>query len=195
MSENMKLWNAVSETDPAHTKQANVKGNRITSINPQHQIKMATIEWGSYGKTWGFKEIKLGYELMDFGLVTFYGLFYYPDGEFPIINTIGIYKDNAKTKLDDDFAKKVETDALTKALSKLGFSADIFMGKYDDSRYVSEVTEKFAAKKALENPAVSEILEKVNANDQQWIQNNWASSIVPNWAVIPAAIQSKLNGK
>jgi hypothetical protein len=51
--------------------------------------------------------------------------------------------DNAKTKIDDNFAKKLETDALTKAISKLGFNADIFMGKFDDQRYLDEVNKEF----------------------------------------------------
>ena len=60
---------------PKHTKQANVKGNKITSIKPQYQIYNATKEWGSYGSNWGFKDINLGYELKDFGLITFKAIF------------------------------------------------------------------------------------------------------------------------
>lgn len=48
--------------------------------------------------------------------------------------------------LDDNFAKKIETDTLTKAISKLGFNADIFMGKFDDVRYLKEITAEFAPK-------------------------------------------------
>ena len=48
MKDNLKLWNAVEKTDPNHTKKANVKGNKITSIKPQYQILQATKQWGSY---------------------------------------------------------------------------------------------------------------------------------------------------
>ncbi len=143
MSSNLELWNRVEKTDPKHTKQANVKGNKITSIKPQYQIYNATKEWGSYGSKWGFKNIELGYELKEVGLVTFKALFYYPNGEFEILNTISIWRDGAQTKIDDEFAKKVETDSLTKALSKLGFNADVFMGRFDDLRYVEEVKKEF----------------------------------------------------
>lgn len=143
---NLELWNRVEKTDPKHTKQANVKGNKLTSIKPQYQIYNATKEWGSYGGKWGFKNIRLNYELKEMGLVVFEAMFYYPDGEFEIINTISIYRDNAKTKIDDEFAKKVETDTLTKCLSKLGFNADVFMGRFDDLRYVEEVKKEFAPK-------------------------------------------------
>ena len=56
--------------------------------------------------------------------------------------------DRNNTMVDDNFAKKIETDALTKAISKLGFNADIFMGKFDDVRYVSEMKKEFAEKKS-----------------------------------------------
>lgn len=136
---NMALWDEVCTTDPSMTKQANVRGNKITAIAPQSQIKQATEQFGSYGSKWGFKTVHIDYTLMEKGLVTFKGEFYYPGGEFEIFSSIGIYKDNAHTKIDDDFAKKVETDTLTKALSKIGFNADIFLGKYEDSKYVTEL--------------------------------------------------------
>jgi uncharacterized short protein YbdD (DUF466 family) len=42
------------------------------------------------------------------------------------------------TKNDDDCFKKVVTDCLTKALSYLGFSADVFLGQFDDNKYVQQ---------------------------------------------------------
>lgn len=137
-NKNMELWDSVCITPHKYTKAANVRGNKITAIAPQSQIMMATEKFGPYGNKWGFRTMSIDSSLMNVGLVVFKGLFYYPDGEFEIISSIGIYRDGAKTKLDDDFGKKVETDALTKALSKLGFNADIFLGKYDDNRYVQD---------------------------------------------------------
>ena len=160
MSDNLELWSKVSKTDPAHTKQANVRGNKITAIAPQYQIMQATEQFGAYGKAWGFKSVTIDNSLMSVGLITFKGSFFYPGGEFEILSSIGIYRDNAQTKIDDDFAKKVETDALTKALSKLGFNADVFMGLYDDNRYVQQLSEEFADKKPRELTDV----------DKQWLQ-------------------------
>ena len=156
MKENMKLWEAVCQTDPEHTKKANVKGNNLTSIRPQYQIMRATEQFGAYGSTWGFKNIKITYDLLEKGLVVFQADFYYPTGIFPTINTISIYRDNAQTKLDDEFAKKVETDSLTKCLSKLGFNADIFLGQFDDMRYVETRTRQEAVKKAKTQQQIAE---------------------------------------
>jgi len=163
MSENLKLWNAVEKTNPKYTKQANVGGNKITSIAPQYQIMNVTEQFGSYGKTWGFKNIELDYTLVsEFNLIVFKAIFFYPNGEFPTINSIKMFMDNAKTKIDDNFAKKLETDTLTKAISKLGFNADIFMGKFDDVKYLAEVTKEFSEPaKAIENISNEKFLELI----------------------------------
>lgn len=143
-NKNLELWHKVEKTNPAYTKNANVGGNKITSIAPQYQIMNVTEQFGSYGSKWGFKNIELDYSLIEkLDLCVFKAIFFYPGGEFPIINSIKMFMDNAKTKVDDNFAKKIETDALTKAISKLGFNADIFMGKFDDVRYVEEMKEEF----------------------------------------------------
>lgn len=168
MEDNLKLWKLVEKTDPKYTKNAKVGGNAITSISPQFQIMNVTEQFGSYGSTWGFRNIELDYSLVNvpyfkdktegsypnikvvgkeesyMGLVVFKAIFFYPNGEFPIINSISLFTNNEKTKIDDNFAKKIETDALTKAISKLGFNADIFMGKFDDVRYVEEMKKEFA---------------------------------------------------
>lgn len=166
--DNLALWHKVEKTNPNYTKKAKVGGNAITSISPQYQIMNVTEQFGSYGSTWGFKDIQLDYSLVNtpfkrekkegvypnqrvvgledavMGLVVFKATFFYPNGEFPIINSISLFTNNEMTKIDDNFAKKIETDALTKAISKLGFNADIFMGKFDDVRYVEEMKKEFA---------------------------------------------------
>lgn len=93
----------------------------------------------------GFKTLDFDYTLTEsLGLVVLHAVFYFPGGEFPIKNAQNIFIDNAKTKIDDNFAKKLETDTLTKAISKLGFNADIFMGLFDDVKYLQSVTEEYA---------------------------------------------------
>jgi hypothetical protein len=158
MKSNLELWNKVEKTNPSHTKSANVRGNKITAIAPQYQIKNATEQWGAYGSDWGFKAISFDYVMLELtGIVVFHGVFYYPGAEFPITSSISAYKDGARTKPDADFAKKVETDALTKALSKIGFNADVFMGMYDDHKYVAMMQEEFKEK------------EVPNDIDMQWV--------------------------
>lgn len=167
MKNNLELWNKVEKTNPKYTKKANVKGNNITAIAPQYQIKNVTEQFGSYGTTWGFKSLDFDYTLVDsLGLVVLHAIFYYPGGEFPIKNAQNIFIDNAKTKIDDNFAKKLETDTLTKAISKLGFNADIFMGLFDDVKYLAEITKEFSEKPKA-NDDVLEKAFKVGATIEQ----------------------------
>lgn len=163
MSNNLELWHRIEKTNPNFTKNANVRGNKITSIAPQFQIMNVTSEFGVYGKTWGFKKLDLDYALAEtFGLIVLNAVFFFPDGEFEIKNSINIWTDNAKTRIDSDFAKKIETDTLTKAISKLGFNADIFMGKFDDVKYLAEVTKEFSEQpKVIENITDEKFLELI----------------------------------
>ena len=189
MKDNLELWDKVKKTDPKHTKQANVKGNKLTSIKPQYQIYCATKEWGSYGSSWGFESIELCYELKEIGLITFKARFYYPNGDFPCINTIGLYRDNAMTKIDDEFAKKVETDALTKCLSKLGFNADIFMGRFDDLRYVEELKKEFKIKES--KPTIEDSKLK---GCEKWSEKQIAA-VKGKYALTPEQLKKITNEK
>jgi len=172
--ENLKLWESVEKTDPKHTKKANVKGNNLTSIKPQYQILQATKQWGSYGCKWGFKSMNYDTSLVDVnGLMIFKAIFYYPNGEFETINTISIWRDGAMTKPDDEWAKKVETDTLTKSLSKLGFNADIFLGRFDDLRYVEEVKKEFRQASPLEKEALLKISQAKTVEDLTEIKTKY----------------------
>lgn len=176
MSTNLELWNKVEKTNPKYTKKANVGGNNITSIAPQYQIKNVTEQFGIYGKTWGFKQLNFDYTLAsEFGLVILDAIFFFPDGEFPIKNAQKLFMDNAKTKIDDNFAKKLETDTLTKAISKLGFNADIFLGLFDDVKYLADVTKEFADKPApikLSDKAIDDLIAKGKEEIKKYIKLN-----------------------
>ena len=84
--------------------------------------------------------------------------------EFPIHSSI---KYHSNGRVDDDFMKKVATDALTKGLSKLGFNADVFMGKFDDNKYVNKLTNMNGTWKKT----VSDASEKLNKEDKESIMN------------------------
>lgn len=161
--DNLLLWNRVEKTNPAHTKDAKIGQLSIKAINAQSQIKEATKQFGTYGNTWGLKNLK--YSFMDIGTTKMAMLgaeFYYPNGEFEIHTTLKIaymtQGANGYLKIDDDFMKKMETDVTTKALSKLGFNADVFMGLYDDNRYVNQMKEEFSP---VPKPQ-PKVIEKIN---------------------------------
>ena len=62
----------------------------------------------------------------------------------PVCSVQNLSKSN--NKLDDEAPKKAMTDAMTKAFSHLGMSADVFLGMFDDSKYVESLKKEFAQK-------------------------------------------------
>lgn len=133
--EGLGLWNAVEKSDQRFLKKVEFGKRSFTTIDAYYQLKKATEIFGPYGKTWGLKDTHL--EIVNVGetpMAIYKATFYYPAGEFEIWNAIKIN--------DDEFAKKVETDTITKALSRLGFNADVFLGTYDNNRYTKSETKQ-----------------------------------------------------
>ena len=147
-----KLWDRVCETDPNTTKKVNQRGG-FTAIDAQSQVHTATKMFGAFGTGWGIKDERIQ-NWEHAGLAVYEAtLWYIFEGsktarEFPIHSSIR-YVTNGR--VDDDFYKKVATDALTKGLSKLGFNADVFLGKFDDNKYVNTMTKKFSVDNAKES--------------------------------------------
>ena len=139
--ENMKLWNSVETTDPKFTKKVNQRGG-FTAIGAQYQLRTATETFGPIGYGWGVKDEKIE-RWEDVGLAVYTAILWYvregiaEEHEIPIHSSI---KYHSNGRVDDDFFKKVATDALTKGLSKIGFNADVFMGMFDDNKYVNKLT-------------------------------------------------------
>ena len=146
MSENMKLWDSVCVTDPEVTKRVIINNiPKYTAICAQSQIKKATELWGSVGNKWGVRDEEYNYtSLVNINFCLYTAELYYPEGKLQIHSDSEIIFSFGKRKgmYNDDFSKKMATDALTKGLSWLGFNADIFEGKFDDNKYVPKPTAK-----------------------------------------------------
>tara|TARA_R100000458_G_C8212679_1_gene199612 strand:+ start:128 stop:631 length:504 start_codon:yes stop_codon:yes gene_type:complete len=136
---NLFLWEQVETTDPEFTSKVNQRGG-FTAIGAQYQFKNATEIFGAFGHGFGVKDENYTPILND-TLIVYTATFYYKyedeagdvNGEFPISSSIRVMMGS---KLDDDCIKKVQTDAITKGLSRLGFNADVFMGRFDGNKYV-----------------------------------------------------------
>ncbi len=175
---NLDLWDSVKETDEQFTKKVNQRGG-YTSITPQYQIQEATKVFGPYGMGWGFESIEMDYSSIEsLGLVIVKAVFFYEldgkRGSFPINNTWPVKQGS---RVDSDFAKKAETNTMGKALSKLGFNADVFMGQFDDPNYVEEVTNKKNMEKAEDK-----IAEQAK-QDREWA--DWKEKELKAYALLP----------
>ncbi|MDB4261394.1 hypothetical protein N9878_00865 [bacterium] len=156
MSDNMKLWNDVSKTNPAHTKQIKL-GRTITAIDPYRQIEAATAQFGPAGDGWGWSVVKT--EFLPTNEVCCLVRLWHktPEKFIEQWGQNGLYIDKAEKKKDTDCMKKATTDGLTKCLSTLGFNADIFLGKFEDNKYVQQMQSEFAEPAPLTD------------NDKVWI--------------------------
>lgn len=152
-NENLNIWSQVEKTDLSYAKKVNQRGG-YTAISPQYQLKQATKVFGSYGKGFGLSESDFDMSLFEsLGVVMHKAKFFYVTGservEFPISNAIqATVGAGDKKRVDVDFAKKVETNTVSKALSKLGFNADVFMGMFEDNQYIQELNNELAIQKS-----------------------------------------------
>ena len=142
----MELWNRVKKTNPTHTKKVKF-GRAITAIDPYRQIENATREFGAAGQGWGW-EVKKVHEIdctKQIGVLV--RVWIKDQGHFiEQWGQAGMYIDNNNSKKDEDCFKKATTDGITKCLSYMGFNADIFLGKFDDNKYVAQMAQEFAPK-------------------------------------------------
>jgi hypothetical protein len=172
---NLALWDKVKKTDPDFTKRVDF-GRSFTSISPQYQIREATNLFGPYGSGWGFESCEMDFsQAENIGLVLVKAVFFYiledKRNSFPINNSWPIRSSNKPdAKIDPDFIKKAETNTMSKALSKLGFSADVFMGEFDDPDYVKSIADEFALEQAEDK--IEEALR------QQEEYESWASNVI-----------------
>lgn len=156
MNENMKVWNAVSKTDPKHTKDFTRSGGfKGTAIKPMYAIQKMTETFGACGEGWGYT--KPEYQIVDGteGQKLVYctvGLWYGEHSkENPPLLVWGvggdfiIVKQSGGLRSDDEAFKKAFTDALMNAMKHIGMSADVHMGQFDASKYVQPEPKKSEA--------------------------------------------------
>ena len=154
---NLALWEQVSKTNPAHTKPVSF-GRGFTAIDAHSQIMCATEAFGPVGIGWGYN---VEYQIDDKMLIAFVSIWQqdHANSFGPICSIAPLY--NKKGQLDDDAGKKAMTDALTKGLSHLGFNADVFLGKFDDNKYVNERNIEIQKEQIAEIPLPKDVKKYV----------------------------------
>jgi len=196
--DNMSLWDSVCVTDPQYTKRVNQRGG-FTAIGAQSQIMEATKVFGPFGKGFGVSDEKFTPFPFSEGLGLYQArLWYVLNGETNVIHQFPIHssiKYSVNGRVDDDFAKKVATDALTKGLSKLGFNADVFLGKFDDNKYVNQLTNNNGTdtpKPALTDAQVKEIKAALGlVKDKAYVKK--VSDALDSGAITPKNYHSSID--
>ena len=160
----MELWNAVAVTNPNFVKSFTRGGGFSgTAINATYQAQKATETFGPCGIGWGLDileeryqdgapllqgEAVVGHEVIHVLRVKLWYVHQGKHGEvihFGQTPFVGRNKNGFFT--DEEAPKKSMTDAMSKCLSLIGFSADVHLGLYDDNKYVADLRKEFGADK------------------------------------------------
>lgn len=141
--ERMAVWNRNAKPHTKYVKDVAYGARSYKTINPEYDAERATQEWGPYGAGWGIENCS--YEWLPNAdspaVLVLHCEFYYDrnaDNDW-VGHSFPISVDVPWTGKGNDTFKKIRTVAQSKALSLLGFNAEIFKGMWDDPSYVSEV--------------------------------------------------------
>jgi len=178
---NLSLWESVQATDPNYTKAFNRSGGfRGTAINHTYQQKRATQAFGPKGLGWGSRILDekyaegapivhpqhgvIGREVIH---VVRIELWYLREGQRGSVEAFGqttfVGSNKHGTFTDEEAPKKSLTDAESKALASLGFSADVHLGLFDDSKYVNDLSAKVAEADKPKGPSLADLKAEVAA--------------------------------
>lgn len=178
---NLALWNSVQKTPLDQTKKGKIGGHNITSIAPQYLLKKATEHFGSIGYGFGMENERYEhFQIGDETLCNYFADFWYLEGgvkcTFPMVSSgkLAYVTNSGKgyLKVDQEIYKKVQTNAMSKALSKLGFGADVFLGMFEDDLYMNSLK---ADKAESDGEKAKELAEKEAARIAALPENQEAS--------------------
>jgi len=145
-NQNMKIWDFLSKTNPEFTKPfSKFGGKTLTTIDPHYQIQMMTNAFGPVGKGWSYQ---VEYKYLDKLVFAEVSIQYFLDNKWYAFGPVSSVQSLAKKNggLDDEAPKKAMTDAMTKAFSHLGMSADVFLGMFENNKYVENLKKEFSQK-------------------------------------------------
>jgi hypothetical protein len=188
MKMSLHLWNQVAKTDPDYTKDYKGAGGFSgTAINSTYQVRKATELFGPIGIGWGYNIVESKYtdghaiagkddsgkpfihDNITTKLHTLHlKLWYMHEGKRGEVEHFGhtpfVFVNKFGVQMENEPEKKSLTDAIGKCLSMLGFSADIFMGEYDDINYKEQLRVESDIKKA-ENKETEEQIKRDELTD------------------------------
>lgn len=150
----IQFWNSVSAVDRDHTEQFTRGDFHGTAIKPYWFIRHVTEQWGPIGLDWGYKEEenKVVQGVWNSKVLVYYRKSLIREGD----EGFGTIPGWGAARISDHFADEVSKmalmDGVMKALSLLGFCGDVYMGRFDDSKYYS-AKQKLNEYKQEEKPA------------------------------------------
>jgi hypothetical protein len=163
----LTLWDMWGTTPPSQTKRVDTGGRSFTTISAYWQFHRATELFGPCGVGWGWTPPvwSIQFEGTDAPLLVVSLTVWIETGngraEAPLVNAQEMFMGKGdRRRVDDDVFKKLVTDTITKGLSYFGASSDVFLGLFDDNRYLAaakaeeEKQRRTTAQKAEVTPGV-----------------------------------------
>jgi len=141
----MNVIRMIPSSDPKYLKKVSFGSRSFTAIDPQYQVRCATEQFGPVGQGWGWKnntrfiDVSNGDTAVVADVTIWIGSDEYCFGPFSGCRK---FFDAAKGRMAEDAPKMAITDGLTKALSHLGFNADVFLGEMDGNKYAADSSKK-----------------------------------------------------
>lgn len=182
---NLRHWERFDDIDPKYTKAITGKAYKGTSPNPQYVIKCLTEIFGPVGEGFGWDVVAEDFTPMGDELLHWCRIKFWHTDRTNTFDSYGQTKAIMKTRngfmSDEDAPKKSLTDAVIKAASHIGVAANIFLGRWDDQKYVAEVNagyrEAEAPKPAPEPEADPNILEAIaGATSEEDLKAHWTGN-------------------
>ena len=139
MIKSLDLWNKVSTSDEKYLKEVSYGSRSFTAIDAHSQIKAATDWFGPVGEGWGYHVDTIIHSLSPDDTVVIANVSVWHGSPSNVYGPVSGCKALMRNgKVDEDAPKKAMTDGLTKALSHLGFNADVFLGEFDGNKYTDK---------------------------------------------------------
>ncbi len=147
MSDNLQIWNRFADIDPKFTKPITGKPYKGTSPNPHYVIQCLTELFGPVGRGFGWHVTAEGFQPLGDEVLHWCRIRFWHGKDGQGFDAYGQTKAYMKTRngfmADEDAPKKSLTDAITKAAAQIGVASNIFLGRWDDSRYVQSVNNEY----------------------------------------------------
>lgn len=164
---NLDLWNKHADIDPSQTKPIAGKAYKGTSPNPQHVIWCLTDMFGPVGQGFGWEVVAEGFMPLGEEVLHWCRIKFWHTNRDQSYEAYGQTKALMKTRngfmSDEDAPKKSLTDAIIKAASQLGIAANIFLGRWDDQKYVADLKEEFTKNEI--SPILQTLQENLEKHD------------------------------
>ena len=150
--EHTTLWDEFADIDPKFTKPITGKQYKGTSPSPQYVILCLTKLFGPVGVGFGWEIVNEGFQPLGDEILHWCRIRFWHTDRANTFEHYGQTKALMKTKngmmADEDAPKKSLTDAVIKAASHIGIASNIFLGRWDDQKYVQELDANFRAQEA-----------------------------------------------